>query len=138
MCCFVTPLWWLHKSTHELKLVQLETKEMTQCVRTCIALAGDPSLVPSTHVGRLTTVSNSSSGGFSALFWTLWAPTFMSHTYTHPSAHTHTFKKIFKIHDIVYTSSQCVCLCTCACAHVCRGHRSMLDVFFNCSLPYYF
>lgn len=43
--------------------------------------AKDPRLVPRTHFRRLLAACNSNSRGFDALFWPLWAPVCMCHTY---------------------------------------------------------
>ena len=47
---------------------------MDRGLRTLAGLAEDQSLDPSIHTWYLTTVYNSSSRRFGALFWPLWAP----------------------------------------------------------------
>lgn len=55
-----------------------ETKDEdvgAQSLRTQVPLPDDPSLVPITYIGQLTTTCNSTSMGSNAHFWPPWAPT---------------------------------------------------------------
>lgn len=67
--------------------------EEAQCVRVLAPLAKDPGLVPNTHIGQFTIISNFSSRISDILVWLLQASnTCMIHTHM-PQTKVNTFKK---------------------------------------------
>lgn len=69
----------LHLKLLVLKcFISINAIEMVQQLRECMALAGDPSLIPSTHVGQLATAYYSGS-----------------HFHIHTDTHKEKIKQIF-------------------------------------------
>jgi hypothetical protein len=69
-------------------------------LRVHVAFAGDPGVVPSTHIRQLTTIINSTSRSSDALFWPPRAPAHMWYTNSHRNTHIYRYiKTIFEKED---------------------------------------
>lgn len=78
----------LHSKLLVLKsFISINAIEMAQQLRECMALAGDPSVIPSTHVGQLTTAYYSCSH-------------MHTHTDTQKEKENQSFKESIDIPDI--------------------------------------